>query len=232
MKSTKHKQWFQHKGQCCPSNRKHTQCILVAFALKQTPTIISDVVAWTNTIHEKRMIWKKQEARVLGQTIQVKSSECGVVLQWLCKLHCTIVTNTVVCQFTVNHLSFMFKAMCFHKRHKPSTNNAFSVVFLFDSQFIMWASVRVPSDSVPTTQSPKKELWDYRAIASSQGVLSEGEKRKRVGFDWWMVWMWVWWRVSSTVVLFLFNTLPTAFAFPFKLVPCVLCTTTTWLANH
>ena len=66
----------------------------------------------------------------MGQTIQVKSSECGVVLQRLCKFHCTIVTNPVVCQSTINHLSFMFKAMCFHKSHKPSTNNAFSVVFL------------------------------------------------------------------------------------------------------
>ena len=29
---------------------------------------------------------------------------------------------------------------------------------------------------------------DYHDMASSQGALSEGEKRKRVGFDWWMVW--------------------------------------------
>ena len=41
---------------------------------------------------------------------------------------------------------------------------------------------------------------DYRAMASNQGMLCEGEKRERVGFDWWMVWMWVSWRVSSTVV--------------------------------
>ena len=82
----------------------------------------------------KRRIGKKQEARVFwGQTIQVKSSECGVVLKRLCNFHCTIVANPVVCQPTTKHLSFVFKAMCFHKNHKPSTNNAFSVLFLFNT---------------------------------------------------------------------------------------------------
>ena len=33
-----------------------------------------------------------------------------------------------------------------------------STVILFFSQSIMWASVSVPTDSVPTTQSPKREV--------------------------------------------------------------------------
>ena len=41
------------QGQCHSSNRKHGQCVLVAHALKHTFAAISDVVAWTNTIHEK-----------------------------------------------------------------------------------------------------------------------------------------------------------------------------------
>ena len=45
----------------------------------------------------------------------------------------------------------------------------------------MWASVKVPTDSVPTTQSPKRGGEDYRVMASSQGVLSEGEKREKEG---------------------------------------------------
>ena len=47
----------------------------------------------------------------------------------------------------------------------------------------------------------QRERWDYRAMASSQGMLNEGKgKRKREGFDGWVVWRWVWWSVSSTVV--------------------------------
>ena len=48
----------------------------------------------------------------------------------------------------------------------------------------MWASVKVPTDSVPTTQSQKREVGDYRAMASSQGTLSEGEKRDNEGGFW------------------------------------------------
>ena len=55
-----------------------------------------------------------------------------------------------------------------------------ATVCVFYSQSIMWASVSVPTDSVPTTQSPKRG-GDYRAMASSQGVLSEGEKREKEG---------------------------------------------------
>ena len=44
----------------------------------------------------------------------------------------------------------------------------------------MWASAGVPTDSVPTTQSQKRG-GDYRAMASSQGALSEGEKREKEG---------------------------------------------------
>ena len=52
----------------------------------------------------------------------------------------------------------------------------------------MWASVCVSTDSMPTAVS-KERGGDYHAMASRQGVLSEGEReRKRVGFDWWMVW--------------------------------------------
>ena len=39
--------------QCHSSNIKHGQCVFVAHALKNTLAIIGDVVAWTNTIHEK-----------------------------------------------------------------------------------------------------------------------------------------------------------------------------------
>ena len=52
---------------------------------------------------------------------------------------------------------------------------------------LLWAFVSVPTDSAPSTQSPKRG-GDYCDMASSQSMLSEGEKRKRVGFDWWMVW--------------------------------------------
>ena len=64
----------------------------------------------------------------------------------------------------------------------------------FHSQSIMWASVRVPTDNMPTTQSPKREV----------GTIARWPHAKacwvKVGFDWWMVWKWVSWRVSSTVV--------------------------------
>ena len=55
----------------------------------------------------------------------------------------------------------------------------------------LWVSVRVPTDSVPSHTISEERGGDYCAIASSQGVLSEVEKRdkERVGFDWWMVWM-------------------------------------------
>ena len=41
---------------------------------------------------------------------------------------------------------------------------------------------------------------DSCTMASSQSMLSEGlRKRKREGFDGWMVWRWVQWGISSTV---------------------------------
>ena len=47
-----------------------------------------------------------------------------------------------------------------------ATTSISSSFFLFQcSQSIMWASVSVPTDSVPTTQSPKRG-GDYRAMAS------------------------------------------------------------------
>ena len=69
------------------------------------------------------------------------------------------------------------------------------------SQSILCASVKVPTDNVPAPQSPKRG-WDYRAMASSQGTLSDGWKRgeEMVGFDWWMVWKWESWGVSSILV--------------------------------
>ena len=69
------------QGQCHSSNRKHGQCVLVALALKHTLAIIGDVVAWTNTIHEKGDWKETRDTCFEGQTIQVKSSECGAVLQ-------------------------------------------------------------------------------------------------------------------------------------------------------
>ena len=36
---------LQAQGQCHSSNRKHSKCVLVAHALKNTLAIISDVVA-------------------------------------------------------------------------------------------------------------------------------------------------------------------------------------------
>ena len=50
----------------------------------------------------------------------------------------------------------------------------------FPSQSNMRTSVSELTDSVPTTQSPKRG-GDYRAMASSQGVLSESEKREKEG---------------------------------------------------
>ena len=65
----------------------------------------------------------------------------------------------------------------------------------------MCTSVRVPTDSVPTTQSPKIKggtivLWPQGKTC--QVRVERGKKRE--GFDSWIVWRWVWWRVSSTVV--------------------------------
>ena len=41
----KHKAVLPTQGQCHSSNRKHSQCVLVALTLKHTLAIISDVVA-------------------------------------------------------------------------------------------------------------------------------------------------------------------------------------------
>ena len=89
-----------------------------------------------------------------GQAIKVKSSECGVVLQWLCKFHCTIIINPVVCQSTTDHLSFVFKAMWFHKNNKPSINNAFSVLFLFNTSPTAIAHLPLNLFPVCCAQSP------------------------------------------------------------------------------
>ena len=43
----------------------------------------------------------------------------------------------------------------------------------FFSQSNLWASASEPAGSVPATQSQERG-GDYRAMASSQGVLSEG----------------------------------------------------------
>ena len=66
MKSTKHKAVFPTQGQCHSSNRKHGQCVLDALALKHTLAIISDVVAWTNTIHEKENLERNKRGVLFG----------------------------------------------------------------------------------------------------------------------------------------------------------------------
>ena len=43
-----------------------------------------------------------------------------------------------------------------------------------DSLPFLWASVSEPAGSVLSTQSQKKRGGDYRAMASCQGMLSEG----------------------------------------------------------
>ena len=42
----------------------------------------------------------------------------------------------------------------------------------------LWVSVCVPTDSVPSHTISEERGGDYRDMASSQGVLSEGEKRE------------------------------------------------------
>ena len=109
----------KHKAQSSDSNTKgnatHQTENMVSVSLlrmlSSTRLPSSVMLLPEQTQSMKRRIGKKQEARVLAQTIQVKSSECGVVLQRLCKFHCTIVINPTVCKSTINHLSFVFKAM-------------------------------------------------------------------------------------------------------------------------
>ena len=62
----KHKAVIPTQGQCHSSNRKHGQCVLVAHALKHTLAIIGDVVAWTNTIHEKGGLERNKRHVFLG----------------------------------------------------------------------------------------------------------------------------------------------------------------------
>ena len=53
----------------------------------------------------------------------------------------------------------------------------------------MWASVSVPTDSVPTTQSLKRKVGTIMLWPQARACLVRVKReRKRVGFDWWMVW--------------------------------------------
>ena len=65
---------------------------------------------------------------------------------------------------------------------------AVSECFFFTINFVGFCQ-RTNRQRANHTISEERD-GDYRAMASSQGVLSEGEKRemKRVSFDWWMVW--------------------------------------------
>ena len=61
------------------------------------------------------------------------------------------------------------------------------VVFLFTIKFVGFCQ-RTNRQRANHTISREKG-GDYRAMASSQGVLNGGKrKRKREGFDGWMVW--------------------------------------------
>ena len=58
----------------------------------------------------------------------------------------------------------------------------------------------MPTDTVPTTQSPKRNVGTIALWPQARACWVKAEReRKRVGFDWWMVWKWVSWSVSSTV---------------------------------
>ena len=85
-------------------------------------------------------------------------------------------------------------------RLRPLGQDVISVIYIFFYVFVC-SCQSANRQRVNHTVSEERG-GDYRAVASSQGMLSEGEKREkeREGFDWWMVWKWVWWRVSSTVV--------------------------------
>ena len=74
------KQCFQHKGNATHQTESTVSVSLLRM-LSRTRLPSSVMLLPEQTQSMKRMIGKKQEVRVLGQTIQVKSSECGVVLQ-------------------------------------------------------------------------------------------------------------------------------------------------------
>ena len=79
----------KHKAQSSDSNTKgnatHQTENMVSVSLlrmlSSTRLPSSVMLLPEQTQSMKRRIGKKQEARVLGQTIKVKSSECGVALQ-------------------------------------------------------------------------------------------------------------------------------------------------------
>ena len=53
----------------------------------------------------------------------------------------------------------------------------------------LWASVRVPTDSVPTTQSPKRRVGTIAIWPQARACFVRVERgKKREGFDSWMVW--------------------------------------------
>ena len=54
---------------------------------------------------------------------------------------------------------------------------------VYDSLSNVWISVRVNTDNMPITQSLERG-GDYRAMASYQGALSEGEKREKESGVW------------------------------------------------
>ena len=120
------------------------------------------------------------------------SYACGLcrVSSWqnhndVCDAFCPTTASATACQHCHNH----------YRTIGPSRQQPFSV------HKQLCGLLSKCQLTVPTTQSPKREVGTIALQPQAKACwVKVKRERKRVGFDWWMVWKWVSWGVSSTVV--------------------------------
>ena len=167
------------------------------------------VIASTDVTPFNSFVMHKQDLCIIASKFCLKCSKClkskrrvrTNVLQcqthpalWLCQVT-PLLFSSDTCGWHVSCIKWSHKAWLWVEQSGLTL-----WCFLFTINYVGFCLCA-------NWQSPNNKLSegrgeDYHDMTLCQGVLSESWKRDEewVGFDWWVVWKWVSWHVSSTVV--------------------------------
>ena len=147
-------------------------------------------------VDEECMCWKAMQT-----SFQVHSPIMGLLAQSACSFSTAMSALAQSLEWCSSTCSWLYDAVFLPTTCLLSISSSLHVHWCFFSQSILVGFCKWTNWQHANHTVSKERGGDYCAMASCQGVLNEGWKRvKEGGFDWWMVWKWVSWGGSSTLV--------------------------------